>query len=55
MAGFAITILCFYFSTVMDKLGRSESLIGLGVLFLAGGWALEKLRRRLVAQMRQSV
>ncbi|HTB15443.1 MAG TPA: DUF2157 domain-containing protein [Bryobacteraceae bacterium] len=54
MAGFAITVLCFYFSTVMDKLGRSESLIGLGVLFLAGGWALEKLRRRLVAQMRQS-
>jgi uncharacterized membrane protein len=54
MAGFAITILCFYFSTVMDKLGRSESLIGLGVLFLAGGWALEKLRRKLVAQMRQS-
>jgi len=52
MAGFAITILCFYFSSVMDKLGRSESLIGLGVLFLAGGWALEKLRRRLVAQMR---
>jgi uncharacterized membrane protein len=54
MAGFAITILCFYFSSVMDKLGRSESLIGLGVLFLAGGWALEKLRRKLVAQMRQS-
>lgn len=52
MAGFAITILSFYFSTVMDKLGRSESLIGLGVLFLAGGWALEKLRRKLVAQMR---
>jgi len=54
MAGFAITILCFYFSSVMDKLGRSESLIGLGVLFLAGGWALEKLRRRLVAQMKGS-
>lgn len=54
MAGFAITILCFYFSSVMDKLGRSESLIGLGVLFLAGGWALEKLRRRLVAQMKES-
>jgi hypothetical protein len=54
MAGFAITILGFYFSSVMDKLGRSASLIGLGVLFLAGGWALEKLRRRLVAQMRQS-
>jgi uncharacterized membrane protein len=53
-AGFALTVLCFYFSTVMDKLGRSESLIGLGVLFLAGGWALEKLRRRLVTQMRQT-
>jgi uncharacterized membrane protein len=51
MAGFAITILFFYFSSVMDKLGRSESLIGLGVLFLAGGWALEKLRRRLVARI----
>jgi uncharacterized membrane protein len=55
MAGFAITVLCFYFSSVMDKLGRSESLIGLGVLFLAGGWALETLRRRLVAKMRQVV
>jgi uncharacterized membrane protein len=52
MAAFAITILCFYFSSVMDKLGRSASLIGLGVLFLAGGWALERLRRKLVAQMR---
>jgi uncharacterized membrane protein len=54
MAAFAITILCFYFSSVMDKLGRSASLIGLGVLFLAGGWALEQLRRKLVAQMRQA-
>lgn len=53
MAAFALTILFFYFSSVMDKLGRSASLIGLGVLFLAGGWALEKLRRKLVAQMRQ--
>jgi hypothetical protein len=26
-------------------------LIGLGVLFLAGGWALEKMRRRLMARM----
>lgn len=52
MAGFAITIVFFYFSSVMGKLGRSASLIGLGVLFLAGGWALEKLRRRLVARMR---
>jgi uncharacterized membrane protein len=54
MAGFAITVLCFYFSAVMDKLGRSESLIGLGVVFLAGGWALEKVRRRLVARLRET-
>lgn len=45
----ALTVLGFYFSTVMSQLGRSASLIGLGVLFLAGGWALERLRRRLVA------
>jgi hypothetical protein len=31
----------------MDKLGRSLGLIGLGLLFLAGGWQLERLRRRL--------
>ena len=50
VAGFAITVLFFYFSNVMDKLGRSASLIGLGLLFLAGGWALERVRRRLVAR-----
>jgi uncharacterized membrane protein len=54
MAGFALTLLFFYFSQVMDKLGRSASLIGLGLLFLAGGWALERLRRRLVAQAREA-
>lgn len=51
MAGFALTILCFYFSSVMDMLGRSTSLITLGVLFLAGAWHWEKLRRRLVARI----
>jgi hypothetical protein len=45
---FAATVLAFYFSQVMDKLGRSLSLVGLGILFLAGGWALDRLRRRLV-------
>ncbi|MBI3250200.1 MAG: DUF2157 domain-containing protein [Deltaproteobacteria bacterium] len=53
VAGFALTVLFFYFSTVMDKLGRSASLIGLGVLFLLGGWLLEKTRRRLVARLEQ--
>jgi len=41
----------FYFSDIFDKVGRSLGLIGLGVLFLAGGWALEKTRRGLVARM----
>jgi hypothetical protein len=49
---FAATVLTFYFSQVMDKLGRSASLIGLGLLFLAGGWAIERVRRRLVLQAR---
>jgi uncharacterized membrane protein len=50
VAGFAITILVFYFSSVMDKLGRSASLVGFGLLFLLGGWQLEQLRRKLVAR-----
>ena len=54
MAGFAVTLLFFYFSEVMDKLGRSASLIGLGIVFLAGGWCLEKMRRRFVAQAREA-
>ena len=49
---FAATVIAFYFSQVMDKLGRSASLVGLGLLFLAGGWALERVRRRLVVQAR---
>jgi len=51
VAGFALTIVIFYFSDVMDKLGRAASLIGLGVLFLFGGWALERARRELVARV----
>jgi uncharacterized membrane protein len=54
VAGFALTILFFYFSNVMDKLGRSASLIGLGLLFLLGGWLLERTRRRLVARLEQT-
>ena len=51
IVGFAMTVFWFYYGNVYDKLGRSLGLIGLGVLFLAGGWALEKMRRRLVAQV----
>jgi uncharacterized membrane protein len=50
VAGFALTIIVFYFSSVMDKLGRSVSLVGFGLLFLLGGWQLEQLRRKLVAR-----
>jgi len=51
---FAATVIAFYFSEVMDKLGRSASLVGLGLLFLAGGWALERIRRRLISSVRGS-
>ncbi len=51
IAGFALTVVIFYFSDVMDKLSRSASLIGLGVLFLFGGWTLERARRQLVARV----
>ena len=48
---FAMTVFWFYFASVMDKLGRSLGLMALGVLFLGGGWALERGRRRLVSGM----
>jgi hypothetical protein len=50
---FGVTVIVFYFSNVMDKLGRSASLIAFGLLFLAGGWALEHGRRRLVRAARE--
>lgn len=49
----AIVVLAFYFSRVLDKLGRSAALVGLGLLFLLGGWALESMRRRLVRKSRE--
>lgn len=51
VTGFAFTVLSFYFSNVMDKLGRSLGLVGLGALFLLVGWALERTRRRLLVQI----
>jgi uncharacterized membrane protein len=51
MVGFAIAVGWFYFSNIFDKFGRSLGLMGLGILFLLGGWALEKMRRRLIAGM----
>ena len=51
IVGFAISVLFFYFDSFMDKLGRSASLLLLGALCLAGGYALEVTRRRLMARM----
>jgi hypothetical protein len=51
VVGFALTLIFFYFSNVMDKLGRSFALITGGLLFLVGGYFLEKLRRKLVKQL----
>jgi uncharacterized membrane protein len=45
---FALTVLYFYFSDLLDKLDRSFGLMLGGVLFLTGGWLLEWMRRRLV-------
>lgn len=48
---FALSVLFFYFDGFMGKLGRSASLLILGILCLAGGYALEVTRRRLMARM----
>ncbi len=55
VVAFGLTVLWFYSSNVMDKLGRSLGLITLGVLFLAGGWALEQARRRLVSGLERAL
>jgi uncharacterized membrane protein len=47
---FAIDVITFYFSDVLDKLGRSMGLILMGVIFLAGGWVLNRLRTDLIAR-----
>jgi uncharacterized membrane protein len=51
VVAFGLTVLWFYFSSLMDKFGRSLGLIGLGILFLAGGAVLERVRRQLMADM----
>jgi len=54
IVGFAITVIWFFFSNIFDKVGRSLGLIAMGILFLAGGWGLEKMRRRLIARMMEA-
>ncbi len=50
IAIFALDVTAFYFSQVLDKMGRSMGLILLGVIFLAGGWVLNRLRTDLIAR-----
>ena len=54
MGMFAVTLICFYFSDLLDKLGRSVSLISFGVLFLVIAYFLEKARKRLIAQIAEA-
>ena len=51
IGAFAVSVMWFYFSNVMGKLDRALGLMLLGVLFLVGGWALERTRRRLLSGM----
>lgn len=51
IVGFAAAVLWFYFSDIYNDHERALGLIGLGVLFLAGGWALEKMRRRILSRV----
>jgi len=51
IVGFAAAVAWFYLSDIMSELNRSLGLIGLGILFLVGGWALEKMRRRILKRM----
>jgi len=50
---FAITALVFYFASLYDMLGRAFGLIGIGILFIGGGWLLERARRRLILRMQE--
>jgi len=52
--GFALAVLGFYFSSLYDRLGRAFGLIGIGILFIGGGWLLERARRRLIGHMQRS-
>jgi hypothetical protein len=51
MVVFVINLIAFYFSDLLDKLGRSVSLIGFGILFLVIGYFLERTRKHLIARI----
>ena len=49
--GFPNKSIAYGLRVLWDKVARSLGMIGLGVLLLAGGWVLEKMRRRLMSRM----
>jgi hypothetical protein len=51
VAVFAISVLFFHFDSFMGSTGRSPSLLVLGALCLAGGYALEITPRKRTARM----
>jgi len=53
LVGFVITVVSFYFSYIADAIDRSLGLIVLGMVFLAGGWQLERLRRKLMRRIEE--
>jgi len=53
VAGFGVTLLFFYFSSVMDKFGRSLSLVSFGIVFLVLGWFLMRFRRNLLQRLEE--
>jgi uncharacterized membrane protein len=53
MAGYAITLIAFYFSGQAGRFGRTAGLTMLCLLFLGGGWFLERTRRRLILHIRE--
>lgn len=52
--GFAMSVIFFYFDSFMGRIGRSASLLILGAICLAGGYALEMTRRKLAARVEAS-
>lgn len=54
LAGFSITVVIFYFASVMDKLGRATALVVGGLLFLGVGFGFERARRHLVRDTREA-
>lgn len=51
IAGFAISVVGFYVSHALNLFGGSLGLVILGLLMLGGGFALERMRRRLLQEV----